>query len=193
MAAPSSKKKNRHESTQRNRSRRRARVTLIASLVAIALALGGWYAWRETNRSGRSVESMGRAHVPQGVPDPRYNSSPPTSGPHAGTTGWGEHFSEIPHVNQVHNLEHGGVLVQYNCEHDTLRARCDQVRQELRAIVREARDQIDSKIILAPYAGMDQPIALTAWTRVQYFAVPNREAILAFVRSNINRAPERVD
>ena len=140
MATPSSRKKNRQKTPQRKGSRRRARVTLIASLVAIAVALGSWYAWRETNRSGQSVESMGRAHVSQGAPPLRYNSSPPTSGPHAGTTSWGEHFGEIPHVNQLHNLEHGGVLVQYNCGHDSLRARCDQVRQELRKLVRTARE-----------------------------------------------------
>ncbi len=193
MAAQSSKKHRRREMTQRKRSRRRSRNALITLLVATALALGGWYTWREANRPGQAIESMGRAHVPPGMPGPRYNSNPPTSGPHAGTAGWGEQSGEIPHVNQVHNLEHGGVLIQYNCALDSLRDRCGQVRQELRAILRTAREEIDAKIILAPYSRMDKPIALTAWTRLAYFAEPEREPILDFVRRNINRAPEQVE
>ena len=193
MVATSSKKSRREQTARRKRSGRRTRIGLIALFLAIVLVSGGWYVWRESERPGQSIDSMGRAHVPQGTPSPAYNSIPPTSGPHASPTSWGEHSTEIPHVNQVHNLEHGGVLVQYNCEHDGLRGRCDQVRQDLRALLRTAREEIDSKIILAPYTKVDQPIALTSWTRAQYLAEPDKKAILRFIRANVNRAPEQVE
>lgn len=194
MAASTSSKNRRRGATQKQkkRSRRQTKGVVIAMVVAGALALGGWYAWREANRPGASIESMGRAHVPEGMPGPRYNSSPPTSGPHAGATRWGEHSTEIPHINQVHNLEHGGVLVQYNCDDEALRGRCQPVQQALRELVRTAREEIDPKVILAPYARMDQPIALTAWTRVQYLDELDQDAILGFIDGNINRAPEQV-
>ena len=49
------------------------------------------------------------AHVP-------YNSNPPTSGPHLPYIApWGVHTEPISKELQVHNLEDGGVMVQYNC------------------------------------------------------------------------------
>ena len=46
-----------------------------------------------------------------------YNSEPPTSGPHLPYIApWGIHTRPIPNELQVHNLEDGGVMVQYNCE-----------------------------------------------------------------------------
>ena len=193
MATTSSKKGRREAAAQRSRTGRRTRFAWIALLVAVALGLGVWFAWREAHRPGESIADLGRAHVSQDLPGAAYNTSPPTSGPHASPTRWGEHFEQIPHVNQVHNLEHGGVLIQYNCEHEALRGRCGQVRQDLREALRTAREEIDTKVILAPYTKMERPIALTAWTRLQYLAEPEREAILRFIRRNINRAPEQVE
>src|SRR5262249_59233582 len=47
---------------------------------------------------------------------PPYNSTPPTSGPHLPyIASWGIYTEPIPDQLQVHNLEDGGVLVQYNC------------------------------------------------------------------------------
>ena len=45
---------------------------------------------------------------------PKWNSSPPTSGPHYGQTAvWGSYDEEVPLVQTVHNLEHGGVVIHY--------------------------------------------------------------------------------
>lgn len=189
----SSKKSRRQAGRQRERRASRTKAGAIALAVAVVVGVGGWFAWQQATRAGQSIESMGRAHVPAGTPGPVYNTSPPTSGPHADATSWGEHFSPIPHVNQVHNLEHGGVLIQYNCEHEALRTGCGRVQQELREVMQSAREDIDPKIILAPYPDMDEPIALTAWTRLEYLGGPDREAILAFIRGNINHAPEQVE
>ncbi len=189
----SSKKSRRQADRQRQRTTRRSRAGLVVLAVILVGGFGGWFAWQQATRAGQSIESMGRAHVPSAVPAAAYNTSPPTSGPHADPARWGEHFSPIPHVNQVHNLEHGGVLIQYNCSHEALQAQCSQVKEALRDVLETARDDIDTKVILAPYPQMDQPIALTAWTRLQYLAEPNRGAILSFIRTNINQAPERVE
>lgn len=193
MAATGSKKKRREEIARKKHSKKKTKIVMIVLGLALVLALGGWYALSENNRPGQSIVNMGGGHLPPGSPERRYNSSPPTSGPHANPARWGRHTSEIRKINQVHNLEHGGVLIQYNCQHETLRDRCDNVRQELSTALQAAREEIDTKIILAPYSQMDQPIALTAWTRLQYLTEPDTGAILRFIRGNINRAPEQVE
>ena len=67
----------------------------------------------------------------------------------------GVHARPIPAELQVHNLEDGGVLVQYSCE-------CPEIVVKLRAIVQK----YDRQVILAPYPTMKSKIALTAWTRI---------------------------
>jgi hypothetical protein len=45
---------------------------------------------------------------------PKYNSFPPTSGPHYSRPAiWDIYTKELPQVQLVHNLEHGGIVVQY--------------------------------------------------------------------------------
>ncbi len=193
MAASNPKQRNRRAAADQKRRRRRSRPVLLVLGLAAVLALVGWYAWRESNRPGVAVESMGRTHLAPGMSGPQYNSSPPTSGPHTDPARWGEHLREIPHVNQIHNLEHGGVLIQYNCEHEALQGRCEDVRQALRTLLNTAREDIDPKVILAPYARMTRPIALTAWTRLQYLDIADGDAIFTFIRRNINHAPELVE
>ena len=55
------------------------------------------------------------------------------------------------------------------------------------------REDLDRKIILAPYSRMKQPIALTAWTRIQTLDSLDADAITAFARGNVNRAPEQLE
>src|SRR5262249_32423951 len=66
---------------------------------------------------GGSLSQQGHRHVmtlKETIPP--YNSTPPTSGPHLPYVApWGIHTEQIPDQLQVHNLEDGGVLVQYNC------------------------------------------------------------------------------
>ena len=51
-------------------------------------------------------------HIQPGQPHERYNSLPPTSGPHYPFTApWGISSEPIPEELQVHNLEHGGVFI----------------------------------------------------------------------------------
>jgi len=72
----------------------------------------------------------------------------------------------------VHNLEDGGVLVQYNCE-------CPELVEQLRAIVR----RYDRQVILAPYPTMKSRIALTAWTRIDAFDAFDETRIVRFIEA----------
>jgi hypothetical protein len=86
-------------------------------------------------------------------------------------------------VLQVHALEHGGVLVQYNCPEA-----CNDLVDLLRSIVRG----YDRKVILAPYTNMDSRIALTAWGKIDLLDSFEDERVQDFIKKNRNHGPESV-
>lgn len=157
---------------------RRAGFGVAAVLGAGIVVFGFWYAF--LNRPGRSVETSGSG-VHTGAPGGGYSSSPPTSGSHAkGVPDWGEQ-GEIPEPLQVHALEHGGVLIQYNCPES-----CPELEQQLRAVLRK----YDAKVILAPYSGMSALIALTSWGKIDLLDEFDSGRIEKFASKNRNHAPE---
>jgi hypothetical protein len=132
----------------------------VGALLVVVLAAGvvGYFAYRAAAElPGRPVADQGNAHIPTAeTPREAYNSDPPTSGPHLPYIApWGVHTRPITPELQVHNLEDGGVLVQYSCD-------CPDLVEKLRAIV----SRYDRFVILAPYPAMKSRIALTAWTRI---------------------------
>ena len=144
--------------------------------------------------------SQGHAHVSAGEAERfKYNSDPPTSGPHR------EIFTSsfispqpIPVWVQVHLLEHGNVLLQYKC-------RCPQIEAALSAIangydskllppghlqplagdVQNAEEQ-GLAVIVAPYPRMRSPVALSAWTRLATLQRADATSINGFIRYNLH-------
>lgn len=138
------------------------------------------------NKPGQPVEIMSAVHVQPGQAHEPYNSIPPTSGPHyAEEAAWGIHAEPIEDELQVHNLEHGGVLIQYKPDLDP------EVVAQLAQLVRELGPTY-KKLILAPYPGLDASIALTAWGRIDKFERFNAERIRAFVAEYIDQGPEKI-
>jgi hypothetical protein len=151
----------RHEQKQRRgRPRRRGwtKGAAVAGVLVVAVVVG-YFAYRaQANLPGQKLPDQGNLHV-QTASEPHepYNSTPPTSGPHLPYIApWGVHTKPIANELQVHNLEDGGVMVQYNCD-------CPELVQKLADIVRRH----DRYVILAPYPDMKTRIALTAWTRLE--------------------------
>jgi Protein of unknown function (DUF3105) len=143
--------------------------------VAVVVLLLVAYRWA-TSRPGESFPDLGNDHL-RSLDDKHvpYNSDPPTSGPHVDhITHWGLHSEPIPKELQVHNLEDGGVLVQYNCP-----GSCADLVVKLRSIVA----RYDRMVILAPYPGMDRRIALTAWRRLDKFDDFDRQRIVRFIEA----------
>lgn len=127
------------------------------------------------NRPGDEVEDLGNSHVEIGTVVEDYNTTPPTSGNHYPTwSEWGMFTTPIRNEIQVHNLEHGGVMIQYNPNIS------DEVLSQLVEVVREL-GSIHRKLALAPYPNLDKEIALTAWTRIDKFDGFDAERIRAFV------------
>jgi hypothetical protein len=177
------KKREKRQETVR-KSRRRQWIERAAATVVLILLMGagsyGIYYWWTTEPPGEFVPSLGNAHVPSpDFPHIPYNSDPPTSGPHLPyLASWGVHSQPIPKELQVHNLEDGGVVIQYNC----FKAQdCNALQQQLEKIVSDY-----DHVVLAPYPTMDSAIALTAWTRIRKLDHVDEKKIRRFVEAYIN-------
>jgi hypothetical protein len=155
---------------------RRLLVTGLAVAI-VAAALVGYWAYRAAaDLPGVKLTDQGNAHIQLATePHVPYNSDPPTSGPHMPYIApWGIHTEPIVRELQVHNLEDGGVMVQYHCA-----TPCPDLVAKLTEIVR----RYDTQVILAPYPGMRTRIALTAWTRLDAFDDLAEARIVRFIRT----------
>ena len=165
---PTQKRAARRE--RRNRRRKLLRVGafsavgIIAFFFIIALFLPGLnLSFGSTGRTaptgpGERIASQGGDHIGPDQNHPPYNSVPATSGWHyeepLSPARWGVHTEALEDEVLVHNLEHGGIGVHYDCPDG-----CDDLVDRLVEIVRRS-----DKVILSPYPSMDTKIALTAWT-----------------------------
>ena len=142
---------------------------------------------------------MGHEHIPAGERGVYpVGISPPTSGPHWGVfaptaeipTGsparWGLYNGEIPNEVLVHNLEHGGIGMHYNCPET-----CSEVIQTFISIAQELTGGA-SQFIISPYSGMDSNIAITAWNRVLFLDEIDVDLIASFVTAYRDKALESV-
>jgi hypothetical protein len=83
-----------------------------------------------------------------------WNTSPPTTGPHYVETAiWGAYDAELQQARVVHNLEHGGVYIQYGPDVPA------RTVDELRAFYEDHRNGT----LLAPLASLGDTIALGVW------------------------------
>lgn len=161
----------------RQKQQRRRRLVYGAIGVVAALVLGALLVRAIlTPKPGEAVASMGNAHIDESqMGQFVYNTTPPTSGPHLGRIArWGVHTEPIPNELQLHNLEDGGVMVQYNCPDG-----CSEMVAQLAEIVTD----YDEGVILAPYPDMDATIALTAWGRIDTFDDFDQERIQRFIKA----------
>ena len=146
-------------------------------VVVVAVVVVGYFAYRAVAElPGATMPDLGNKHIQ--TPDEShtpYNSDPPTSGPHLPYLApWGIHTEPIAKELQVHNLEDGGVVIQYNCP-----SGCPDLVDKLKAIVERYPD----RVILAPYPDMKTRIALTAWTRIDAFDQLDESRIERFVKA----------
>ncbi len=172
-------KAKRHSSAGPDRARvsQRRRMQWMVGVIAAVVVGGvvGYFAYRSAaDLPGQGFPDQGNLHV-QTLSEPivAYNSDPPTSGPHLPYVApWGVHNEPIAKQLQVHNLEDGGVAVQYNCA-----TPCPELVEKLAAIVK----RYDKQVLLAPYPGMKSRIALTAWTRLDAFEEFDEGRIVNFI------------
>jgi hypothetical protein len=151
-------------------------------MAVVALAGGGDADRPDYPYEVQTFEDIGRDHLAPGQTYESYNSNPPTTGPHApAPAAWGISDTTLPKEVPVHNMEHGGVVIWYNCEAASIDAdACQQLRAQLAQVTETAID--DGKLVLTlPYLDMDQTIALTAWTVMDTLDAFDGQRIAAFI------------
>ncbi len=132
---------------------------------------------------GTAYPNQGQEHVAVGASHVKYNSFPATSGPHvAAPQPWGVFGDEVPDEKLVHNLEHGGIVIQYNP------ALYQGSLDPLIALQRK----YPNKTVVAPNGRLTTAFALTAWKRLYTLETLDETSMMAFIARYKNRAPERM-
>ena len=124
----------------------------------------------------------------------KWNTNPPTNGPHYSTPAlWGSYTTPVNQAQIVHNLEHGGIYIQFGSKVPA-------------ATVKQIRNFYDSHLnatIVAPLPRLGNEIALGAWTTVAENQPNNGTAYLvkctgfdekaytAFFKAYQGKGPER--
>ncbi len=172
----------------------------VMGILAMALVVAALSACSGGSGPGERFPSLTSDHLPEGITYDDYNSVPPTSGPHWDAPApWGIYGVPIPNERQLHNLEHSGVMIQYNTED------LDLIRK-LRQFAR-SQSNFPCYLIVAPYPDMSSAIALTAWPGkpgtltsnstylpgvLETMEAYDEERLQAFVDAYRGKGPERV-
>lgn len=114
-----------------------------------------------------------------------YVDRPPASGDHSGCWArWGIYADPLPPENWVHNLEHGGVALLWNCPEGCAE---DQAALESYAGTLPA-----GRVLVTPYADMDWTFAAVSWQNRLLLSCLDLEAIDAFFLDHVGQAPENL-
>jgi hypothetical protein len=91
--------------------------SIIAIVVVVSIAILGFWIYNESKpKPGNQLPDEGSTHVDIGT-EVSYGTNPPTSGNHyAQWTKWGTYDTPKDDRNLVHSLEHGYVIMHYNCD-----------------------------------------------------------------------------
>lgn len=140
-----------------------------------------------------TFEALPASHVEELPEDYEYNSTPPTSGLHSPQTAiWNLYDQPVPALHHVHNLEHGGVMVQYGSEIP------DTVVSEIASWYNE-----DTRgLLVAPLApdveeeraALANRVVLTSWTHNMTCSTFDEDAFDEFIddyRGPQGDAPEK--
>jgi hypothetical protein len=170
-----------------------AGIVVAAGAVGIALAVGGGSGSDEgvagaCNR--QTFEGQGARHVEELREGFEYNSTPATSGPHFPTPAiWNVYDQPVPEIRLVHNLEHGGVVVQYGDEVPP-----GAVQQIVDWYAEDPNGMIVAPLPEDAPANLANRITLTAWTHLATCTTFDEDAFSDFrddYRGPDGDAPEK--
>lgn len=112
-----------------------------------------------------------------------YNSTPPTSGPHEEVFADGYiNTKPLSRAIQAHLLEHGSVLIQYNCSCPSLVSKLTDISRSFDTYNPQMAMEMGKAVIIAPNSSLPKnKIALTAWTRLLMLDRYDEKAIKGFI------------
>jgi hypothetical protein len=204
----------REEAAARQRARDRRNLLIIGgvlgtaavAILIVALALNHASQVSNPNRLpfqavsgtvGQALPDEGRTHVDPST-TPTYKVYPPASGPHYSAQGiapvpW-QTIATLQEGQYVHNLEHGGIAILYNC---TTGTDCTTLKSSLENYVRNLAPveptYKEIKVVLSPYSnGMQKKVALVAWDYIEFLDGYDQAEITRFYENHVNQGPEQI-
>lgn len=184
-------KTKRQQRRQQNRRQKLVSNLIWGGIGVAILAVIGFLVWQGAKpAAGEAIPVMTTTHITVDSDPGKYNSDPPTSGPHyaeeAQAGFYDTNIYKFPAGYLVHNLEHGYILFWYNC--DLLdETGCTDLKDQIKATM---DDLGNTRMIAYPWNSLDVPLVMTSWGRLQKFEVFDTEQAKAFYRANLNRSPE---
>jgi hypothetical protein len=123
-----------------------------------------------------------------------YLSNPPTGGPHYPRWANYQTYEEpVPLGYLVHGMEHGGVLLGYNCPNG-----CDAEVTKMQAFIDALADDplcpmsVRVRLTLAPMPSLDVPFAVAAWGHMLKAQCFDETRVTKFVEDHYGKGPEEV-
>lgn len=139
------------------------------------------------------------SHVPAGS-DITWQSNPPCSGAHYPVWAAFQEFSSpVPRGYYVHDLEHGAVVLLYNCalvEGGADGGACVALRQGLREASaslpgdRRCGAGVRVRTVITPDTLLTEPVAAAAWGFTWRGQCVDQASLAAFVAAHYARSPE---
>lgn len=195
------------------------KLVLLGIVVLLGVGFTVWLFKASSNPlPGQKMADLGRNHVMPGT-QVSYNSNPPTSGKHyADWVKAGIYKQSKEDGNLVHSLEHGYVVISYNCDFKTslvpqafahgveegtpsaegspsadlsggfASEECHQLVDKLISVFEKKEKK---KLIVVPRPGLDSKIALTAWTYIDKFNDFDESRIEKFIDAYRDQGPEK--
>lgn len=107
-----------------------------------------------TVQTVKSMKSGDHSVLVAGGTSKKWNTSPPTSGPHYQSPAlWGSYTTPLNPAQVVHNLEHGGIFIEYG------KGVPSSTVEQLRGFY----DKHQNGTLLAPLPSLGSQIALGVW------------------------------
>jgi hypothetical protein len=137
-------------------------VILGAVIAYVALGSGGGKSGSSLISSGDCVETSYPGLSPKHLTSPdkkvKYNSFPPSSGPHYQQPApWNIYPDPVKQTILVHNLEHGGIVIQYG-----------NVGADAVSKLTSFYQGDPYGLVVAPYPKLGTKFALTTWNEPAY-------------------------
>jgi hypothetical protein len=165
----------------------RAELTVALGLLAVGCGDAG----PDAHHCGPGIDTPPlepAIHVPEGS-DITYQANPPASGPHYFPTAeWDVYAQPVPRGNWVHNLEHGGIVLSYNCPDGC----ADDVASFVALRAERKPDRFGLvRVIVTPDPLMPRRLAALAWGwRWLSESAVDAPTVRCFIAARYDRAPE---
>lgn len=157
---------------------------------------------------GEQVQTEQANHIPPGS-KAHYLSDPPTSGQHHSVRGeaplpWGFYARQYPPEDWVHNLEHGGVVILYQCPQPQPTGGAQLVETDLSCPDNQSPVQNflssappdsvfhEVKIVATPYPVPGHRFAIVAWGWRLFMDSWDSGLAERFYEAHVDNGPERI-